>query len=343
MHLAVENREDIVFEDVDKVFYFSFPRSIFQRQLFSTYKCLSRLIDEEKYSLIHCHTPVPSMITRLAARRARKQGTRILYTAHGFHFFKGAPLKNWLFYYPAEYLLSAFTDGIVTINREDYGYAKDRMMHQDTFYINGIGVDQQRFRPYNESEKNDIRSELGYDKDDFILLYIAEFIHRKNHRFIIETLPELKHLIPKLKVLFAGKGVLLEQMQNLVITLGVDDIVVFLGFRNDVPKFAGIADVGISSSRQEGLGLGLAEEMLCSVPVIATVDRGHKEMIEDGVNGFFFHQNDRQGFIKAVELLHNDSDLRAKMGQAALQKAAAFTIEKSLESMKSIYRQYLEI
>ncbi|RPI41641.1 MAG: glycosyltransferase, partial [Bacteroidetes bacterium] len=263
VHLAVEKRSGQEVPYVDRMFHLPFPRTLFSFANFTTLRHLGEIIRDNDYDLVHCHTPVPSMLARIAARRSRKKGTRVLYTAHGFHFFKGGPLKNWLVYFPAEYLMSAFTDGIVTINREDYDISRRRMLAGNAFRIKGIGVDPQKFRPLDENGRDRAREALGYDRGSFILLYVAEFIYRKNHRFIIEALPELVRRIPTLKVLFAGTGVRLEDTIAEAKRLKVDGYVDFLGFRDDVPTLAAIADVGISSSRQEGLGLGLAEEMLC--------------------------------------------------------------------------------
>ena len=340
--LAIEKRGNIEFENIDHTYYLQFPRSIKISTYFSTYKQLKSIIDKNGFNLIHCHTPLPSAVTRLAAHDARKKKTKVLYTAHGFHFYKGAPLKNWLLYYPAEYILSAFTDGIITINQEDFGYTKNRMFHRDSFYLKGIGIDSTRFRIFNEEEIASARKKMGYPSESFILLYVAGFIHRKNHQFIIKTLPILKENIPMLRVLFAGKGVLLEQSKQLAKQLGVSDVIDFLDFRNDIPLLAAIADVGISSSRHEGLGLGLAEEMLCSLPVVATIDKGHKELIENGKNGFLYPQGDKSLFIKNIISLYENPYLRKKMGKNGNEKAQNFVIENSLKSMATIYHKYLD-
>lgn len=340
--IAIENRGDYKIEGVTEVFEISFPRSLLRKDLFSSYRRLKSIIYNKNYDLVHCHTPIPSMLTRIAARKARKIGTKVLYTAHGFHFYKGAPFSRWLIYYTAEYFLSLFTDGIITINQEDFGYISGKMFHKDSFYIKGIGVDSGRFKNLSDYEKQKTRESLGYSNEKFILLYIAEFIPRKNHKFIINALPELKKNIPELKMIFAGTGVLFNQMKEYAHNIGVEDVTEFLGFRNDVHSYAEIADIGISSSKHEGLGLGLAELMMCSVPVIATVDRGHKEMIDDGVNGYFFAQNDARGFIEKVIELYKDPEKKKEMGLNAIEKAKFFDIKNSLNSMKEIYNYYLK-
>lgn len=339
--IAVEKRGRHEFDMVDRYHQLSFPRTLANPSLFRSYRRLKSIIHEGCYDLIHCHTPIPSAIARLAARQARRRGTVVLYTAHGFHFFKGAPLKYWLAFYPAEYLLSHFTDAIITINAEDFGYVNGKMGHKASYYIHGVGVDASRFRPGGEEKIARTRASLGYPANCFILLYIAEFIRRKNHEFILRAARDLKAVIPNLKILFAGEGCLLSGMKKLAEELDVSDVIDFLGFRVDVHRLAAIADVGISSSRQEGLGLGLVEEMLCAVPIVASEDRGHMELVENGRNGFMFGQGDTRAFVNAVSALYRDPQARLAMGRRAYEKAQEFVLEKSLRSMIDIYRKYI--
>lgn len=340
--IVVENRGNLEFEGVSNIFYLDFPRSITNKKLLSNYKLLKKIIDNGNYNIIHCHTPIPSMLTRLAAKDARAKGAKVLYTAHGFHFYKGAPLSRWLMYYSAEYALSKFTDAIITINEEDFNYVNNKMLHKDSFHIKGIGVDSSRFKPLNQEEKKAKRIELGISPDKFVLLYVAEFIPRKNHEFIIRTLQSLQKTIPNLEVLFAGKGELLDDMKLLAKELNVENSIQFLGFRNDVHLLSAIADVGISSSKHEGLGLGLTEEMFCKVPIIASYDRGHKEMVIQGVNGYMFQQGNSEEFIEYVNNLFQNEELRNKMGEKAFEKAQEFEIKNSLNAMITIYNKYIK-
>lgn len=338
--LAFERRGGYEFEGVHEIFELSFPRS-FNFNLRKGYKALKSIIDHGDYKMVHCHTPIPSMLARLAAKKARRRGTKVLYTAHGFHFYKGAPFKNWLLYYTAEYWLSKYTDGIVTINQEDFDYINEKMFHKDSYYIKGIGVNSSKFRVFSNLEKTVTREKLGYSEDNFLLLYVAEFIPRKNHEFIIRNLPELVAEVPQIKVLFAGTGILLEPMKNLAKELNVEEHIDFLGFRSDVNILSAVSDVGVSSSKHEGLGLGLAEEMMCGIPLLASVDRGHKEMIEHGINGYFFRQSNDKEFKDYTRKLFEDPALRMQMGIAAKEKSKEFDIENSLNSMIKIYQNYL--
>lgn len=339
--IAVENRGELTIENIHEAYYLDFPRSLFKKKLFKSYKKLKKIIDNENYDVIHCHTPIPSMLTRLAARKARKKGAKVIYTAHGFHFYKGGPISRWFTYYPAEYILSYFTDGIITINQEDFNYVNGKMLHKDSYYIKGIGVDQKRFKPFSLQEKIEKRIELGIAEEAFVLLYVAEFIPRKNHELVIKSLPKLIRIIPEIRIVFAGKGVVLEKMKRLAKELDVLTYIDFLGFRNDIPALSGMTDIGISPSKHEGLGLGLAEEMMCKKPIVASFDRGHKEMILHGQTGFMFAQGSQKEFIEYIELLYKDKSLRKKLGENAFKKSQEFSVNNSLKSMERIYKRYL--
>ena len=341
VEIAAENRGGLSIDFVHRTHWMPFPRKLGSIQNIKTFYRLRSLIEAGNYDLVHCHTPIPSALTRLAARKWRRKGGKLIYTAHGFHFYRGGPLKNWLLYYPAEWILSSFTDTIVTINKEDFGYAQDRMRNAKSFLIPGIGVDTDRFKPVSSGENRRVRHELGLADDDFILLYVAEFIPRKNHEFLIDALPELLKKIPNLKLLLAGRGILFEECKAQAGSKNLEDVVHFLGFRTDLPKLAAVTDVAVSSSRHEGLGLALVEQMLCEVPVIASEDRGHREFVTDGETGYLFAHGDKKAFQARVTELFNCRKLRDKLGKSAQHSALEFSIENSLEKMKHIYLEHL--
>lgn len=340
VHVAAKGNYSI--GGCDKKFDVPFARSPFSKQNYFAYKSLKAIIDKNRYSIIHCHTPMGSVITRLAARSARKQGTKILYTVHGFHFFNGAPLKNWLLYYSVEKWLAKFTDAIITINSEDYDLViKKKFKVNEVFKIDGIGVDDSKFKRISEDEKLRLRIQNGYDENDFILIYPAEFIQRKNHKFILDSINNINQRIPQLKILFAGRGVLLESIRKYTKEIHVEKQVDILGFRVDIAELIAMSDVGISASRQEGLGLNLVEEMFCGLPVLATIDRGHREMVEHGINGFLFEQNNHQQFEEYLFKLYEIKIMRTAFGEQAFKTAQKFSLKNSLKSMVEIYQKYI--
>lgn len=340
VEIAAEQRGGYAFDSVTRAHWMPFPRRLISIQNMKTYYRLKALIDAGNYDLIHCHTPIPSALTRLAARGWRKKGGKLLYTAHGFHFYEGAPLKNWLIYYSAEKALSSITDAIITINSEDYNRARSEFS-SEVLQIPGVGVETNCFQPKSNSIRRKFRKQLGLEEDDFVLLYAAEFIPRKNHKFLMKAVSKLRWKIPKLKLLFAGQGTLFEECKAYSATENLSDIIKFLGFRRDLPNIAAVADIGVSSSRHEGLGLALVEQMLCEVPVVASDDRGHREFVINGKTGFLFAQNDQEGFCAHVCNLYRNRELRKTLGEAARLKALEFSIEEALGNMKEIYSSYL--
>jgi glycosyltransferase EpsD len=282
------------------------------------------------------------MLTRIAARKERKKGTKVLYTAHGFHFYKGAPLKSWLFYYTAEYFLSQYTDGIITMNREDFGRVNTKMMHKATFYIPGMGVDKNIFYPVSTPTKSILRNRYGFKEDEILIIYIAEFISRKNHEFIIESTVHIKKRLKNFRILFAGNGVLHDRMKQKTKNLGLDDVIVFLGFRNDIPDLIRISDIGISASKHEGLPIGILQELFSGLPVVVSVERGHNDLVDNAKNGYLFAQNDSNDFAeKIIELSINPQE-RIEMGVNSIAKAKNFELSNSLSAMQEIYNIYLK-
>lgn len=341
VHLSVENRANIDLSFCDKVFYVPFKRTPFNFQNIKALKILRKVVKKEAYSLIHCHTPMASVITRLAGLSERKKGCKILYTSHGFHFSNEAPVKNWILYYPVEKLLAKFTDVIITINKEDFLIARDKLKVKEAYQLKSIGVDTGKFDNRNQSTKRELREKNSISDKEFILFYAADFIPRKNHSFLIQAMKLLKDKIPEVKLYLAGTGSLFDEMQKKADDLGVSNHVKFLGWRDDVNEWAALADVGVSASKIEGLGLGLAETMYCKVPIVASNTKGHKELIEHGTNGFIYQQENKKEFVEYINYLYLSNKVREKFGEACKEKVKDFSIEHSLNKMKRIYKRFL--
>lgn len=339
-HVASNGSEEITFCDVKHLI--PIQRSPFSLSNIRAHKLLKQIIDANDFSIIHGHTPMGGVLSRTASRNARKNGSKVLYTAHGFHFFKGAPLINWIVYYPVEKILSKYTDAIITINQEDFQLLfKKNFKCPGKYMINGIGINEKKFMPVTPAEKSGLRKEYGYNDASFILIYVAEFIRRKNHKFIIDSAQALLNRIPGLKILFAGRGELYEEMKEYNKNLDLYETIEFLGYRTDVEKLMAISDVGISSSRQEGLGLNLAEEMLVGLPVVATQDRGHRELVRPGINGFLFEQNNINQFVNYICRLAENKTLRETFGAKARTSAQKYSLSNAIDDMAKIYKKHI--
>ena len=274
------------------------------------YGDMKKVIAGGNYDIIWTNEPVMGVVTRLAARKARKKGTKVVYMVHGFHFYKGAPLLNWMVYYPVEWFVSRFCDEIVTINQEDYARAKK--FHAGKIkYIHGIGMDPSRMH-YTDSPGN-IRKEIGADDRSFLLLSVGELLPRKNQQVIIRALGRLKDR--DIHYILCGKGELKEKLENLAKENGIDEQVHFLGYRKDVLDIYGQTDLLALPSRREGLGLAGLEGMYCGLPLITSDINGIRDYMEDGKTGYIYDPDDVNGFAEGIRKMKEDPEFRRKCGE----------------------------
>ena len=307
----------------DKYYPVAFGRSPLTRDNIRAYKELKSIIDEGDFDMIHCHTPVAAFLTRLAARDARKKGCKVVYTAHGYHFYKGAPLLNWLVFFPAEWIASFFTDVLITINREDYEFSRKHLHAKRLEYVQGVGVKLERFRNHS-AERDAIRVSLGLGKDDFVLLSVAEMTKNKNHRMMLEAMARIPN--PHVHLLCAGRGQELENNIALCSQLHLMHRVHFLGYRSDVPQLYAAADVFLFISFREGLSLSLMEAMSSGLPCIVSPIRGNVDLITDRKEGIYARLHPKS-IAEAIVSLESDPELRRTLGEAAKEKVQAFSLD----------------
>lgn len=252
-----------------------FSRSPMRRANIHAMYAVKKLVREGHYDIVHCHTPVAAMFTRLACRRQRKAGLRVIYTAHGFHFFKGAPLKNWLIFYPVEWLCSFWTDVLITINKEDFALAKKHFHAHCTKNVHGVGIDIAQFRrqSVNRIEK---RAALGIPADAFLVLSVGELNHNKNHETVLRAMAQCND--PNLFYMIAGRGELDTYLEQTALSLGLQDHFRLLGFRNDVPELYKAADLFVHPSFREGLPVSVMEAIASGLPVLCSDIRGAREL-----------------------------------------------------------------
>ena len=314
-----------------------FDRSPLGKKNMGAYRMLRQIINENVFDLIHCHTPAASVYTRLAARKARKSGTTVMYTCHGFHFHNASPKKNWLIYYPIERQLSRYCDYLVTICKEDYHRAQ-RFHTRNVRYIPGVGVDIKRFESA-QVDKEVYKKSIGVKGNAVMILSVGELIERKNHEVIIKALSMLDRR--DIYYVICGKGPLKEYLVKLSEELKVKERVIFLGFRQDIPELCKTADIGAFPSKIEGLGLAGIELMAAGIPLIASNIHGILDYVKNGVTGYACPPDDADAFASAIVKLTDDPDLRKKM-KAPCQKAVRqFDKTQALNAMWKIYKEVL--
>ena len=308
-----------------------FARSPLKPENIKAYKILKNIICSNSFDLIHCHTPVAAMITRLACRKVRKKGTKVFYTAHGFHFYKGAPKLNWLIYYPIEKICSYFTDVLITINKEDFALAQKKMKAKKVEYVPGVGIEVEKFANPGVTREQK-REELGIPQDAKLLISVGELNRNKNHETVIKAIKDLD-----VYYLIAGRGDLQNHLQNLIDELNLSDRVKLLGYRTDVAELYAASDVFVFPSFREGLGLAAIESMAFGLPLIVADNRGTRDFCEKGINGFVCNPSLSNEFAKAIECILTDDSLKANMSQANIQKAKNFDVIPINDIMLAIY------
>lgn len=286
---------------IQQTFEVPFERSPYSLKNFKAYRVLKKVIREGHYDIIHCHTPVGAMLTRVAARKERKKGTKVFYTAHGFHFYQGASKKNWLFFYPVEKFLSRYTDVLITINQEDYDLATSKQFKAGRIVkVEGVGVDLSKFHVSTDEEKRQTREAFGFSPEQFVMLYAADLSFRKNQPMIFRALARLKARYPNILALMPGQPILKEDYEKQCEELGISDLVRFLGYRRDIDKLLAACDCVISSSRQEGLPINLIEAAASGRYIIATDVRGNADVVKQSGFGTLVKLNDDEAMAKAI-------------------------------------------
>lgn len=311
-----------------------FSRSPLSSSNLRAYGQLKQLIKVSNYDIVHCHTPNAAAITRLVCRKFRKKnGLKVFYTAHGFHFYKGAPLKNWLLYYPVEKICSHFTDLILTMNLEDYTLAQKKMKAKSVAYVHGVGIDLSRFDV--EADENVKRQEIGVPENAVVLISVGELIERKNHKVVLKALSEIND--DNIHYVIVGKGPLHQELEEYARTLNIAGKVHFLGYRKDVPELYKAADVCCFPSIHEGLPVALMEAMACGLPVVCSKIRGNTDLVNDEYSGFLVDTNDIKGYVTAIAKISADKLMQKDFGEKNKQKVRDFSLDIVLEEMKKLY------
>ncbi|SFI04923.1 Glycosyltransferase involved in cell wall bisynthesis [Pseudobutyrivibrio sp. OR37] len=320
-------------------------------ELTKAYKQIKAEVEANKYEIVHTQSPIGGVICRLACRKARKlYGTKVIYAAHGFHFFKGASIVNWLIYYNVEKWCAKFTDMLITINKEDYANAQ-KFQAKQVVYVPGAGVDTHKFVA-SEGARAKIRKELGIDDNTIVLLSVGELIPRKNHAEVLRALKIMKdrgileyegcdeRVQPKYKIkyLIAGRGKIQTELEEQIKSLGLEENVRMLGFRTDIADVFAASDIYVFPSHQEGLPVALMEAMSVGMPVVCSQIRGNTDLIQDGEGGYLFDSKDAKSLVSALNraLVDNETK-RAEMGQINVETMKSFDKTCVNSVMKELY------
>lgn len=337
VHVAARNnlaeKNGLKIDFADKIYDVPFERSPLSSKNLKAFWQVKKIIDEGHYDFVHTNTPAAGVFTRLAAAHARKNGTCVLYTAHGFHFYKGASKKNWLLYYPVEKIFAGFTDKLITITQEDYALASKKF-HTKVYHIHGVGANSSRFYTLSASEKALARRKLGIPDDVKVIMNVGELLPNKNQKTAVLAMKNVCKKYPTARLLIAGNGPELENLKNLVRQEKLESNVHFLGYTLDLNVYNNIADCSVACSFREGLPMNVIEAMLCGNAVVASDNRGHRELVQNGVTGFLVDPANVQAFAgRIIEVLDDPQ----AFAQAARERAQLFTDKNVYKELQKIY------
>lgn len=327
----------------------SIARNPYSPDNIKAFKKLREVISEGNYDVIHCHTPMGALLTRLAAIGSN---SKVIYTAHGLHFYKGAPLKNWLAYFPAEFFTAFFTDVLITINKEDYKTAKRVLFAKKVLYARGVGIDTEKFAPdAGPGIKEALRKRLGIPVNAFVCVSVGEFIDRKNFETAIKAVDIAKNDVAdkgknrKICYYLIGDGANRKELEALVDSLDLKRNVKFTGYRRDVALWLLASDVFLFPSIQEGLPVAVMEAMSAELPVICRDIRGCNELIINGSGGFRLKADEMLMpvvFAEKIEHFYDNPEDISEMGAFNQKWVQKYDIKQVLKKVISIYKSLLK-
>jgi glycosyltransferase involved in cell wall biosynthesis len=302
-------------------------------EILNSYNSLKKLIEYNNYDIVHCQSPIGGVLARLASKKNRENKTTVIYTAHGFHFYKGAPVRNWMIYYPIEKIMSKYTDILITINKEDYNIA-NKLLCKNIKYINGIGIDTSRENSL--IDRSTKRQELGIKNDAILLTSVGELSDRKNHRVILNALSRIDN--ENIIYMICGTGSLEDELKKLVVELGLVGRVVFAGYRTDIHEILNVSDCFVFPSVQEGLPVALMEAMAVGLPVICSKIRGNTDLVVENKGGYLVKYDDINAYVKAIEDICLNDNIRVNFGEFNKDVIKEFDIRSVHNQMRKIYQ-----
>ena len=317
-----------------KKYNLSCTRFPFDKGNIKAVKEINKIVINGEYDIVHCHTPIAAACTRLACRKLRKNNVRVIYTAHGFHFYKGAPLKNWLIFYPVEKLCARFTDVLITINNEDYERAKKKLKVEKVEYVPGVGIDVDKFKN-TMVDKVAKRQEIGVPEDAFLLASVGELNANKNHEVIIRAMAEISD--KSLHYVIAGVGELENHLNSLANKLGIVEQVHLLGYRNDIAEINKATDLFCFPSYREGLPVALLEAMASGLPVVVANNRGTKDCVNRENNIIIPKPKDIEKYKQAILIFLNNEELRIKAQNHNIEEMEKYDVQMIIKEIKRIY------
>lgn len=320
-----------------KIHQIDFIRAPYHPANKKAYAQLKELVKREKYDVIHCNTPIGGVLGRIVGNQCKVE--KVIYQVHGFHFYKGAPKKNWLLYYPVEKWLARYTDALITINKEDFEFAKNKLKLRGdgaVYYVPGVGINTAQYNIEKSCRESKL-AELNIPNDAFLLISAGELNANKNNGVIIAAMEKLKR--KDIHYILCGVGELESELRNQADAAGLSQNVHFLGYRNDIRELYAAADCFVMPSYREGLSRSIMEAMSSGLPCIVSKIRGNVDLVADGKGGYLCNPSDVDAYAESIKKVADDAALKKAMSSFNLEKVAEFDSSIVTVEMKKVYSQ----
>lgn len=324
---------------VNKSFEVPFTKKMTSVNNWAALKKSISILNNESYDLVITNTSLAGFIVRVAFLFSQTQ-SKLIHIAHGYLFGENCGIKDYIKYVIPEKMVSRVTDMLMVMNQEDYNLAKKyRLSKGSLAYVDGMGVDTNKFSKTDIATKNDLRDNYGIARDSRVFVYAAEFSVRKNQAFLIDVFSRLR--LENVVLALVGDGDQWDYCKQIAHKLGVEKSVIFPGYSKKIEDWYRLSDCAVSSSKSEGLPFNIIEAMACGLPIIASDIKGHKELVDNELNGYLFSLDDVEGSIAIFSKVLCETDAFSSLGKAGILKAQQFSIEAVQESIFEIYKSYL--
>lgn len=331
-------RLDAPIPECDRTFDLPCHRNPFRGGIRKSALLLRDIIRDGNYDAVVCNTLTGGIVTRLARLMLRRDTPCIIYINHGLHYFKGAPLHRWILGFSTERMLVPLCDVFVAINDEDYEIARRTLHPRRIEKLNGIGIDLTRFgSPCLTGERRrEIRAEFGFTDEDTVITYTAEINRNKNQKLLIRAMQQLDDELPHARLLLIGPEHDGGRLRRLAVVLGLSEKIKFAGWRDDILELLAASDIYAASSLSEGLPVNVLEAMAAGLPVVAAENRGHAQLIRDGINGFLVPKNDARQMARRIAELYRSPEKRAALAEKAREDVEKYGINAVLAEEERI-------
>lgn len=330
----------------DKIYTIKFEKSMFSINNFKNIFKISKIIKSENYDIVSLHTTLAAFFVRLGILISLHKTKLVINTVHGYLFDDNTSFFKKVIFILSEKIVQPVTNTIIVMNSDDYVIAEKYNLYKNNLYlINGMGVNTSKFPATTYENKCKLREQFNFSKNDFVLVYAAEFSKRKNQKFLIECMAELLNEgFHNIKLLLLGDGKLFDETVSYAKELNVYDNIVFAGYKKNTCSYYQLSDVCISASRIEGLPFNIVEAMSTGLPIVASKIKGHMDLVTDNSNGFLYEYNNTDEFCTKIKVLYNDRNLLYTMSKNSIEISKKYSLNSVFKNNISIlineYNEY---